>query len=179
MRCCGRYGEAKGSNSIRDTGLPLGARYTARSTTFLSSRILPGQSWFISAAAAPPVKPAKNSCRSCLTMPLAKCSARGRMSSCRRRSGGRVSTSKDQRSSKSSRNRPSAANAGRSALAAPTMRTSTSRVSFEPTRSNCPYSTTRNSFSCNRSDIEASSSRNNVPPSADSKRPARDLLAPV
>ena len=97
----------------------------------------------------------------------------------RTRSGGKVITSKLSRSSKSARNSPLAANAGKSSFVAATIRTSTRIGREEPMRVTSPYSTARSKRSCAPIDKVPSSSRNSVPLSASSNRPARDLVAPV
>ncbi len=112
-------------------------------------------------------------------MRTAKCSANSRMSARRSRSGGSVMTSNASRSSRSARNSPRAAMAGRSRLLAAIRRTSTCTGWPPPTRSNLPYSITRSSFSCTEAGVLASSSRNNEPSSARSKRPRRLRSAPV
>ena len=112
-------------------------------------------------------------------MRMPKASLRSRMSDGRARKGGRVTTSKARRSSRSARNSPLAAKSGRSTLVAATTRTSTFRVSSPPTRSNSPYSITRRICSWRRAEAVAISSRNRVPPSARSKRPRRLVRAPV
>ena len=61
----------------------------------------------------------------------------------------------------------------RSTLVAASTRTSTARVSLEPSRSNSPLCSTRSSFSLAGGDRLPISSRNSVPPSAASKRPMR------
>ena len=175
----GRYGDSNGSKTIWSTGWPGLVRYTQRSTTFFSSRMLPGQSCDSSRRTAWLEKPGNTSRPSSLDMSMAKRSASSMMSSRRSRRGGKVMTSNASRSSRSLRNLPSAAKRGRSSLVAAIRRTSARRVLLPPTRSNSPYSMTRNSFSCTKGEVVASSSRNSVPPSARSKRPWWVLDAPV
>ena len=83
------------------------------------------------------------------------------------------------RKSRSSRNRPAAHSARRSALVAEIIRTLTRCVFDEPTRSISPVSSTRSSLACWRTGILAISSRNSVPPLASSKRPMRSARASV
>src|SRR3569623_1328909 len=101
------------------------------------------------------------------------------MSLLRWRSGGRVTTSKERRSSRSARNRPCSTSLGRCSLVAATIRTSTLVGREAPIRVTSPYSTARSNRSWAPDERVASSSRKSVPPSASSKRPTRDFDAPV
>ena len=83
------------------------------------------------------------------------------------------------RKKRSSRKRPALTSERRSTFVARSTRTSTERVSLEPTRSNSCCSSTRSSLRCPGKDRVPISSRNNVPPFAASKRPIRSLFAPV
>ena len=108
-----------------------------------------------------------------------KYSASTATSPSRTRRGGKVMTSKLNRSSRSARNSPLSASAGRSSLVAATIRTSTRIGREEPMRVTSPYSTALSSRSCAPIDKVPSSSRNSVPLSASSNLPARALVAPV
>ncbi len=109
----------------------------------------------------------------------AKNSASKIMSSPLSLKGGRKRTSKERRSKRSLLNFPSSTKVRRLVLVAPTIRTSTSWVLEEPTRSKVPYSTTLKIFSCTSRGMRPISSRKRVPPSASSKRPFRAFVAPV
>ena len=101
------------------------------------------------------------------------------MSSCRSRSGGRWISIVLRRKSRSSRKRPAATSAGRSALVAERMRTSIRREREAPTRSTSPLSSTRSSLACCRGSSVPISSSSSVPPSASSNRPMRSVRASV
>ncbi len=166
----GRNGDSNGSKAIREICLPLSpVRYTERSTAFLSSLTLPGQSCRNRADDALALNPANTGSDISLVMLIANAIASGSMSSVRSRNGGTVITSNASRSRRSSRKRPSATSVCRSAFVEPTIRTSTYIVSLPPTRWSSPYSMTRRIFSCIRRVIVASSSSTSVPPSARSK----------
>ncbi len=83
------------------------------------------------------------------------------------------------RKSRSSRKRPAATSAARSALVAERMRTSMRRDREAPTRSTSPVSSTRSSLACCRTASVPISSSSSVPPSASSNRPIRSVRASV
>ena len=151
---------------------------TARAARmFCNSRTLPGQSYFASAAS---VAELSSACPPVLrTASRQNSMASGPTSSGRSLSGGTTIRTTSRRYSRSWRKRPPWTSSSSSRLVAATMRVSTRRGWFSPTRRISPSWIARSSLACARGESSPTSSRNSVPPSASSNRPGRSDAAPV
>ena len=150
----------------------------ARSMAFFSSRMLPGQSYDISAAIASEdarliVRPRR------LLASARKWSTSPWISSRRSRSAGTLRVITLRRKYRSSRKEPSRTLRRRSLFVEAMMRTSTRTVVVPPTRSTSRLCRTRRILAWVASVMSPISSRSSVPPSASSNLPGLRCCAPV
>ncbi len=173
-----RWGR-KGSSAVSTCSVPIqpsGAMSAARSSTFLSSRTLPGQGWQERRDRAPEVihfSPTSGARAS------RKWFARRARSPKRSRSGGTWMVSTARRWKRSSRNCPWEIRSWRETQEAATTRVLIFLAWVEPTALTSPFSRARSSLAWALIGSSPISSRKRVPPWAAAKAPALVETAPV